>query len=126
MGEATTEFLEGLAQRGHEPLLETTTGTLRLDLLKNGAQKERWLLSFDKGEVAVSHKSGATDCTIRAPEALFDGVSRGEVNPLAAVLRGEMSIEGDSRLLVRFQRLLPSPPRAASRRPRAARKARKR
>ena len=36
MGAATTEFFEGLSTRGHEPLLETTKGTISVDLTKNG------------------------------------------------------------------------------------------
>ena len=32
MADATTEFFDALAERGHEPLLEKTTGTVRFDL----------------------------------------------------------------------------------------------
>ena len=38
------------------------------------------------------------------------GLSPGEVNALAAFLRGELSVEGDSEFLVLFQRVLPAPP----------------
>ena len=126
MGEATTDFMEGLGRRGHEPLLETTSGTIRIDLLKNGRQKERWLVSIDKGDINVSHKSAKADCAIRAPEELFDGIARGEVNPLAATIRGELIIDGDTKLVVRFQGLFPSPPRKASRDSRPASGRRKR
>jgi putative sterol carrier protein len=115
MGAATTEFFEGLGERGHEPLLETTTGTIRVDLTKNG-KVERWLLAIDKGAVDVSHRRGATDCTVSAPADLFDRIASGEENAFAAALRGEVLIAGDSKLLVRLQRLLPSPPRKKGRR----------
>ena len=115
MGAATKDFFEQLSSHEHEPLLETTTGTIRLDLAKSGNRKERWLVSIDKGDVDVSHRSSAADCTIRAPEALFDRIASGEENAFAAALRGEVIIEGDSKLLVRLQRLLPSPPRGAPR-----------
>lgn len=111
MGQATTDFFEGLRERGHEPMLETTAGTLRLDLLKDGKQSERWLVSIDNGAVEVSHRNANADCIIKGPESLFDGIASGEVNPLAAVLRGELAVQGDSRLMVRFQGLFPSPPR---------------
>ena len=126
MGAATTDFFEELSSRGHEPLLETTSGTIRVDLMKNGRQHERWLLSIDKGDVDVSHKRGAADCTVRAPEELFDGIATGKVNALAALLRGEMFVDGDSRLLVRFQRLFPTPPRKPARRSTKAARGRKR
>jgi putative sterol carrier protein len=114
MGAATTEFFEGLSKRGHEPLLETTSGTIRVDLAKNG-KVERWLLAIDRGDVDVSHRRGATDCTISAPAELFDRIASGKENALAAALRGDVLIAGDSRLLVRLQRLFPSPPRKARR-----------
>ena|SRR5690349_4216635 len=110
MGAATTDFFEGLSTRGHEPLLEMTRGTISVDLTKNG-KVERWLLAIDNGDVDVSHRRTATDCTIRAPAALFDQIASGKENAFAAALRGDVVIEGDSRLLVRLQRLFPSPPR---------------
>ena len=110
MGAATTDFFEGLNSRGFEPLLETTSGTIRLDLAKNG-KVERWVVAIDNGEVEVSHRRGATDCTVHAPAALFDRIASGEENAFAAALRGEVVIEGDSKLLVRLQRLFPSPSR---------------
>src|SRR5437764_13408463 len=74
MGAATTEFFEGLSTRGHDPLLETTSGTIGVDLTKNG-KVERWRLAIDKGDLDVSHRRGATDCEIRATAALFDQIA---------------------------------------------------
>jgi putative sterol carrier protein len=123
MGAATTDFFEELSHRGHEPLLETTTGTIRVDLMKSRKQSERWLLSIAKGDIDVSHRNAKADCTMRVPEALFDGMASGEVNPLAAMLRGVVGFEGNPTLLVRLQRLFPSPPRKAP--SRTARRGRK-
>jgi putative sterol carrier protein len=116
MTDAATEFFDQLGRRGHEPLLGKTTGTLRFELV-DGKQTERWLLTVDKGDVSVSHKNVAADCTIRAKRALFDGMAGGTVNATAAVLRGELAIDGNWELMVLFQRLLPGPP--GSRRPAA-------
>ena len=110
MGAATTEFLEELGQRGHEPLLENTTGSVRLELGKNG-KVERWLISIDKGDVAVSRRRDAGDCTVSASADLFDRIASGEANAFAAALRGDLIVGGDTKLLVRLQRLFPSPPR---------------
>jgi putative sterol carrier protein len=126
MGAGTTDFFEELSRRGHEPLLETTTGTIRVDLVRNGKPSERWLVSIDKGDIDVSHKSGKTDCILRAPEELFDGIASGGVNALAALLRGEVFVDGNTRLLARFQRLFPSPPRRAARTSRKPTRGRKR
>jgi len=114
MGAATTDFFEGLSRRGHEPLLETTTGTIRVDLAKNG-KVEHWLLAIDHGDVDVSARRAATDCTVTAPAELFDRIASGEENAFAAALRGDVVIDGDSKLLVRLQRLFPSPARRKQR-----------
>ena len=115
MGAATTAFLEELSRRGHEPMLETTTGTIRFDLAKKGGPAERWLISIDKGDIDVSHKRGEPECIVRSSDELFDRITSGEKNAFAAALRGEVIIEGESRLLVRFQGLFPSPPRTTAR-----------
>ena len=112
MPDATAAFLEELRGRGAEPLLGNARGSLRIDLTNRG-RNERWLVTLDGGGISVSRKSGRADCIIRAPRKVFDRVAAGELNAFAAVLRGEVAVEGDPTLLVRFQRLLPSPPRTA-------------
>jgi putative sterol carrier protein len=107
MDSAGTAFFEDLASRGHEPLLANAKGTVRVELT-DGTRTERWLVSIDKGDVAVSHRNLRGDCTIRAPKDLFDGFARGEVNAMAAVIRGAVAVEGDWELLGQFQRLFRS------------------
>jgi hypothetical protein len=60
-------------------------------------------------EPLLGHTSGA-DCVVRATKGLFDDVATGRVNAMAALLRGELVAEGNPNLLVRLQRLFPSPP----------------
>jgi len=110
----TAAFFDGLAERGHEPLLEYTSGTVRFELT-NGKRTERWLVSIDKGDIAVSRRKGTADCTLRAPRDVFDSVVSGETNATAAVLRGAIVLEGNWELLVVFQRLFPGPPAADGR-----------
>ena len=102
---AADAFFEGLASRGHEPLLARTKGTLKVELT-NGGKVERWLVTVDNGAVSVSHRNVRADCTIRTTKALFDGIAAGGVRPMPAFLRGAVDLDGDWELLVRFQRLL--------------------
>jgi putative sterol carrier protein len=106
--DSTAEFFQELGRRGHEPLLEKATGSIRFDLV-NGTRTERWLVTLDKGDVSVSHKNAAADCVVRADRALFDAMAAGEANGMAAYLRGEMTSEGDPAFLVLFQRVFPAP-----------------
>lgn len=111
MTDATTEFFQGLEARGHEPRLEKMTATLRFDVI-NGKRRARWLVTIKKGDIAVSHKNVKADVVVRGEKTILDGIARGEVNPFTAALRGVIGIEGDSEVLVRFQRLFPGPPRS--------------
>ena len=51
--------------------------------------------------------SGGIDptCVVRADKGVFDRVASGRLNAVAAVLRGDVVVEGDWRMLVRMQRL---------------------
>jgi putative sterol carrier protein len=104
----TKEFFEELGRRGHEPLLRKATGSARFDLVAGG-RTERWLLTIDKGDIRVSRRNAAADCVLRADRASFDRAVTGELNVMAAVLRGEVAVGGDPRLLVLLQRLFPRP-----------------
>ena len=116
MMDPTTAFFEELRRRGHEPRIRQATGTLRFELTK-GKTVDRWLVSIARGDVTVAHKGGTADCIVRADRALFDRLASGELNGVAAVLRGELVAEGDWKLLVLFQRLFPGkPPRARKQR----------
>ena len=110
--EATTKFFEELGARGHEPLLEKATGTIRFELT-NGKRKARWLVAVEKGDVTVSHGNARADCVTRADRAFFEQIVTGEENAMAAMLRGEVAVEGSPQLLVYFQRLFPGPAKPA-------------
>ena len=56
MADSTAEFFDALAERGHEPLLQKTTGTVRFDL-SDGKKIDRWLVSVVKGDLAVSRRN---------------------------------------------------------------------
>jgi putative sterol carrier protein len=118
MTDPTAEFFDELGRRGHEPLLEKATGTLRFDVA-DGKRVARWLVTINKGDVTVSRENRRADCVVRADKVLFDKTVRGRANAMAALLRGAIGVEGEPELLVLFQRLLPGPPRSRNR-PRAA------
>jgi putative sterol carrier protein len=80
---------------------------LRIDLSEDD-RTDRWFISVDRGNVTVSQTERAADCTLLMDGALFDRMTRGEVNAMAAVLRGDIGIDGDLELVVMFQRLMRS------------------
>jgi putative sterol carrier protein len=108
---ATEELFTKLAQRGYEPLLAKADGTVRFDLV-DGRTTRRWLVELSKGNVAVSRRNARADAVVSADRRLFDRIASGKANALAAMLRDEVRVSGDVRLVVAFQRLLPGPPPA--------------
>jgi putative sterol carrier protein len=119
MADSTTEFMNDLNRRGRDPLLRKVNETLRFDL-SSGEKIDRWLVRIKNGDVTVSHKGGAAETVIRADREVFDRLVRGEANPVASVLRGDVGWEGAWRNLVAVQRLFPGPPTAAHGQPSAS------
>jgi putative sterol carrier protein len=111
--DTATAFFEQLAERGHEPLLGKASGTVCVELT-DGTSTETWLVTIDRGDLTVFQGTANADCTLRASKELFEQVVTGEVNAVAAVLRGAIGVEGDSELLVLFQRLFPGRSAAAA------------
>jgi putative sterol carrier protein len=108
MADVTADFFDDLSKRGQEPLLGNMRATLRFDIADKG-KTERWLVTIRDGALAVSRGDGEADCVIHADRADFDLIAGGKRNPMAAALRGSMTVEGDPRHLVRLQRLFPDP-----------------
>ena len=125
MADPTAEFFDALVERGHEPLLEKATGTVRFDL-KEGKKTVRWLVTVVKGDITVSRRNLHADSVVSADKALFDDIASGKTNAMAALLRGAISLEGETQLMVLLQRLFPGPSRSRRRRPSAAPARRKR
>jgi putative sterol carrier protein len=115
MKDPTEEFLDELNRRANEPLLQKVNGTIRLDAV-DGEEARSWLVAIKKGHVTVSRATGPADCAFTADEATMAGIVSGEVNVMAAFLRGELGIEGDLGLAALFQRLFPGPAASVERR----------
>ena len=107
--DSTARFFAELEARGYEPLLRKASGTSRFEIA-DGKRVQRWDLTLDRGHLSVSRRGSVDpECVVRVDKALFDKIAVGKVNAVAAVLRGELSITGDWRLLVWLQRLFPGP-----------------
>ena len=105
-------FFAELATRGHEPLLRKANGSTRFDV-SDGRRTRRWLVTVDDGDIAVRTGNGDAACVVRADKAVFERIVAGRMNAVAAVLRGDLEVEGDWRLIVRMQRLFPGRRRRA-------------
>jgi putative sterol carrier protein len=111
MADATTRFFEDLDQQGYEPLLAKTSGALRFDL-HEGPQTTHWLVRIDRGNIRVSRQGMEADTVVGTSPALFEEMVTGRENGLAALLRGDMTVTGDARLVVQVERIFPGSPSA--------------
>lgn len=108
----TERFFAELGSRGEEPLLRKATGSIRFEIA-DGTRVRRWVVAVSRGELEVSSGGGDAACVVRAERKVFDRLATGRMNAVAAVLRGDLDISGDWRLLVLMQRLFPGPRRRA-------------
>ncbi|MFF4892806.1 SCP2 sterol-binding domain-containing protein [Micromonospora chersina] len=111
MSVSAAEYLDREVAGRHPDLPETTAGTLRLDL-QDGARTEHWLLTIDHQEVRVARLVDEADLVVRADREVFDRIAAGRLNPAAALLRNDLTAQGDLRLLLSLRRIFPGPPDA--------------
>jgi putative sterol carrier protein len=104
-GDSVTAFFEDLGGREYEPVLRNVSGTVRFDLV-SGKTTERWLVAMRKGNLAVSRRNVAADAVIRMDRRFFEALVEGETNLFAAMLRGEVEIDGDYGLMIILRRLV--------------------
>ena len=106
--DVTDRFFAELGTRGEEALLRKASGSVRFEIA-DGRRVRRWVVAVSKGEVEVVAGGGEAECVIRADSKVFDRLAAGRMNAVAAVLRGDLRVSGDWRLLVLVQRLFPGP-----------------
>ncbi len=109
MAEATMKFFEDLDRRGYEPLLAKTSGTLRFDL-HEGAHTTHWTIMIDRGKLRVRQEDLDADTVVGTTPELFDELAAGRSHGIAAILRGDLTVSGDARLIVQVERLFPGDP----------------
>src|SRR3954466_15918501 len=115
MSDATDAFFEELRARGHEPRLRNVTGTVRFDITQDGSTTLWWLV-IDKGDLRVFTGEAGTDstdpdCVIKTRRSLFDEIATGQVNAVAAMLRGDVIVGGGPGGVGACQPLFPPPGR---------------
>ncbi|SBT37456.1 SCP2 sterol-binding domain-containing protein [Micromonospora auratinigra] len=111
MGASAAEHLARRVAGRHPELPETTAGTLRLDLREEG-RTEHWYLTIDRQDVGVSRSAEEAQLVVRADRDVFDRLAAGRLHLAAALLRNDLTVQGDIRLLMTLRRLFPGAPDA--------------
>src|SRR6266566_9107579 len=103
MSDTTQAFFEHLAERGYEPLLHSTSGTIRLDIEDAGS----WFVAIKNGSLTVSRDAAGADCVFACSKEDFDHMVVGKQNPTTLFMQGRMKITGNPGLAQLFLRLFP-------------------
>ena len=109
MKPSTVAFFDELGRRGHDPLLERVSATVRFDVGGEASVDHR-LLHIDRGDIRVTSEDVPSDCTVIIGEELLDEIIHGRTGAMPAFLRGALLVEGDPEVLVLVQRLFPGHP----------------
>jgi SCP-2 sterol transfer family len=112
--DAISQFFADLAQPGHLATLESESGSLRFDVKDDGSV-QHWYVTVHDGDVAVTRRGDPADAIVTADRKHLEAIMSGQMNAMAAVLRGVLDCQGSMATLVMFQRCLPGPPGSTGR-----------
>lgn len=108
MGTTAEQYLQQLDAGRRPNLPETTAGTLRLDLRDDGST-QHWYLTVSDQQVQVTRSADDADLVVRADRWVFDQMVSGRLHPGAALLRNDITLQGDMRLLMVLRRIFAGP-----------------
>ncbi|WFE49270.1 SCP2 sterol-binding domain-containing protein [Micromonospora sp. WMMD1155] len=108
MGATAEQYLRQLDAGRRPDLPETTAGTLRLDVRGDGFT-DHWYLTVADQHVRVTRSADDADLVVRADRWVFDRMVNGELHPGAAMLRNELTMRGEMRLLLVLRRIFAGP-----------------
>ncbi|MFU8849795.1 SCP2 sterol-binding domain-containing protein [Micromonospora sp. SL1-18] len=111
MGGSIAEHLIEQVVGHHPEIPENTAGTVRLDL-HDGGSTEHWYLTIDHQNVQVARATGEADMVVHADREVFERLATGNPRLVSALLRNDITVQGDVRLLLTLRRLFPGPPGA--------------
>lgn len=104
----TARLFERISRLGRVDALAEVDGRLRFDVHEADRVEHRAII-VHRGQISVTDQVEDPDCVVDVDKDLFDRMAAGQSNAMTALLRGDMMVSGDVRLLVLLERLLPGP-----------------
>lgn len=107
MSDAIADFFRKL--QGYQPMLPPSSrATMQVNLRRPDGQTEHRYLEFEARSVRVTRDVASADAVLSVDIETFDRVARGG-NIIAALLRNDILLNGDLRVLALLMKLIPSP-----------------
>jgi hypothetical protein len=104
----TTQLFNRISRIGRVDSLADVEGRLRFDL-NMGDRVEQWTIDVHYGQITVSRDGAEANCVVALDKGLLDRIATGHANAMSSLLRADIIVSGDVRLLVLLERLLPGP-----------------
>lgn len=104
-GDSASVTVQQLPARAFDPHLQGVRGTIRFDVAGAGT----WRLHIDDGFTELLEGAGPSDLTIACEEPDFGDLLHGTTSLLTATLRGDVEVQGNLALALRFHGLEASP-----------------
>ncbi|MGW4500810.1 SCP2 sterol-binding domain-containing protein [Micromonospora sp. NPDC004336] len=105
---STDAFFGELSRIGQDPRFRKVQGNVRFDI-RDRDQVRQWTLTIDHGRLRVAAGGGPATTVLTLSAEVAEAMVRGEINGLAAMLRGEILVDGDLSLALRMGRLFHTP-----------------
>lgn len=111
MADPIVEFFKALDAEDADLLATKVEGVIRVDLAQDG-ETDHWIVVVERLCIRVFHEYREADFVLRAERSLFEGLAAGRENLFAALMRRDITVEGNLQLLVPIERMLLPPPAA--------------
>ena len=102
------EFFQQL--QGHRKMLaDRIDASIRIDIDMGAGCTQGWRIRVHDDEVETTRDSRDADCVLRGTKEVVERVISGETGIVAALLRNDVTISGETGLFYVLRKLLPSP-----------------
>jgi predicted lipid carrier protein YhbT len=98
MPDPTAEFFDRIGHCQHEDELVNLPGTVRFDITGDQGT-EHWLIKVANGDIDLSHEVREADLVISSDRAWFNRIVTGKAQVFATLLRNDLKVAGDMRLI---------------------------
>ena len=95
------EFFDGLESQVDKSKTEGMNNSYVFDIEGAGV----WTVHVHDGDVSVAEGAQEADCTIVAPQDVFEKIVAGEANPTTAYMTGKLKLKGDMSAALKLQKL---------------------
>ncbi len=102
--ETAKQALAALSESADPDKLRGMDSTILFDL--SGEESEQWTVTIKDGEVDVDEGSvGSPAITVETTTADLKALIQGDLNPMAAFMKGRLKVKGDISMAMQLQKL---------------------